>query len=343
MKKILSLLWFAALCAGASSTQAQDVHFSQFFNAPQYLNPATTGSLDADLRFAAHYRNQWGSVTAPFQTFAGSAEGTFAAGLSEDDRMAVGLWLMNDVAGTANFKNQQAMLSYAYYKSLKGEDAYISVGLQAGVAQQSVEFNNLLFGNQYDGTVLQSSLPTGEGSLNAGTKLTPDFGAGVAGSFKIKKKYQTYVGIGINHISEPNVSFGTGGAVLYRKYSAFAGVDIPVTKNIAITPRLIYLLQGKHNELNIGVTAKFKFGDNPYNDNGNAFFVGTTHRLGDAQVVLVGFEYGYFTMGLSYDVNFSKLTQVSRFQGGPEICLVYKADAWTRDRRPNKLYPCPKF
>ena len=41
---------------------AQDHIYSQFFNAPVYLNPALTGQFQGDLRMNLIYRNQFTSV-----------------------------------------------------------------------------------------------------------------------------------------------------------------------------------------------------------------------------------------------------------------------------------------
>ena len=47
---------------------AQDIHFSQFSETPLLRNPALAGIFSGDLRIQAVYRNQWNSVTVPYQT-----------------------------------------------------------------------------------------------------------------------------------------------------------------------------------------------------------------------------------------------------------------------------------
>src|ERR1700712_3953823 len=41
---------------------AQDHIYSQFYNAPNYLNPALNGQFDGDLRMNLIYRNQWSQI-----------------------------------------------------------------------------------------------------------------------------------------------------------------------------------------------------------------------------------------------------------------------------------------
>jgi hypothetical protein len=66
------LLKSIALCCGllfSAGSYAQDLHFSQFYNAPLNLNPGLTGVFSGDLRFGANYREQWASVPVPYLTF----------------------------------------------------------------------------------------------------------------------------------------------------------------------------------------------------------------------------------------------------------------------------------
>ena len=46
----------------------QDPHFSQFFEAPLLRNPSLAGIFTGDIRFQMVYRNQWQSITNPYQT-----------------------------------------------------------------------------------------------------------------------------------------------------------------------------------------------------------------------------------------------------------------------------------
>ena len=56
--------------------RAQDVHFSQQYAAPLFVNPAMTGLMQGDVRGSVIYRNQWASAMTgtPFRTIYGSAD-----------------------------------------------------------------------------------------------------------------------------------------------------------------------------------------------------------------------------------------------------------------------------
>jgi hypothetical protein len=46
---------------------AQHIHFSQFSETPLLRNPALAGIFYGDFRVQAVFRNQWSSVTVPFE------------------------------------------------------------------------------------------------------------------------------------------------------------------------------------------------------------------------------------------------------------------------------------
>src|ERR1700739_4797102 len=99
MKKIL--LSFSVAVALAGSAVAQDIHFTQYFTSPLTLNPAMTGLVPEDLRFAANYRTQWSSVsTNPYATGTVSLDiATFKNKLPEGDAIGIGLVMEYDKAG----------------------------------------------------------------------------------------------------------------------------------------------------------------------------------------------------------------------------------------------------
>ena len=42
--------------------QAQDVHFSQIYEAPLAINPSFTGYFDGNHRIAGNYKSQWNNI-----------------------------------------------------------------------------------------------------------------------------------------------------------------------------------------------------------------------------------------------------------------------------------------
>src|SRR5215212_8330882 len=102
-KKIMrarAMLCFA-LCTVcfAYSSFAQDIHFSQFFQAPLLRNPSLAGIYTGDIRVQGVYRDQWNSVTNAYKTASIDAEYKTSIG-KMDDFITLGLQVLYDKAGT---------------------------------------------------------------------------------------------------------------------------------------------------------------------------------------------------------------------------------------------------
>ena len=340
----------AAFCVCWSmTTRAQDIHWTQFYNSPMWLDPSLTGPSDADLRVAAQYRTQWGSVTVPYNTMALMSDYSLKVGANSDDQVGIGFSLMNDEAGDGHLRNTQAHISCAYHKSL-GADATssISFGVQAGVIQRSVDFSKLYFDNQYTGDGFDLNASSRE-SFDRLNYIVPDVSAGLSYFNASADNFDYYIGGSLFHLNEPNMSFTKEVTEpLYRRVNLYGGMDFYINESFSIGPRAVYFAQGPHSEFNIGAVARFSFGSNPFDDNPNAFSIGATYRAADAGVLMTRFDYGPIALGLSYDVNASKLVRVSTYQGGPEIYIIYKA-SWTdrsnngRDYRRSRSAHCPTF
>src|SRR5918993_1104384 len=63
---------------------AQDIHFSQFYEAPLLRNPSLAGIFTGDIRVQAVYRDQWNSVTTGYRTGSLNAEYKMPIGKGDD-------------------------------------------------------------------------------------------------------------------------------------------------------------------------------------------------------------------------------------------------------------------
>ena len=91
--KTLRLFISAALLSQALI--AQDVHFSQYSDAPLVLNPGLTGLFTGDYRVSTSYRSQWANVDVPFITYAFSADTRFLTKSSSS--LGVGIMAYRDI------------------------------------------------------------------------------------------------------------------------------------------------------------------------------------------------------------------------------------------------------
>ena len=87
---------------------AQDIHFSFLDLDPLLFNPAYSGFFDGQGRFGAVYRNQWASVTIPFQTISVSGELSLMRSKRNKNGLSAGLWVSADRAGDLDYGSTSA-------------------------------------------------------------------------------------------------------------------------------------------------------------------------------------------------------------------------------------------
>lgn len=328
-------MWLAAM-----QVQAQDVHFSQFYASPLNLNPATTGVMPCDLRVSAIYRNQWASVMGnnAFNTFSAGVEGKFRAGAY--DNYGLGLTVWADKAGASAFSTVQAAMSASYIKRLGGRKSnlqYLTAGGQLGITQRSINTANLTWGTQFDGTQYDGTLSTQENIAGA-RKIYADFNVGLMYYMALDKKAASniYAGIAFSHIAKNNVALmNQGFEALYMKFTIHGGGDFRVARRMALVPNFAVMIQGPSIQSNFGTSIKFDFSKRAVSD--QAFYLGAYTRIVTAQneagatsgaavdalIFVTRVRLGSSNIGLSYDINVSRLMPGTRGNGAVELSYIY--------------------
>jgi type IX secretion system PorP/SprF family membrane protein len=339
---------FAALMFQQGTVRAQDVHFTQFDASPLILNPANTGAFNGDWRASVVYRDQWRSIAgnSAFKTYAASFDMPIIRDISVDDYLAAGVQLYNDRAGDGNLTNFSALLSVAYHKFL-GEDArkVLTVGLQGGYSQKSIDWSRLYFENEFD-----------EGQWNPGINPDRNFlgtgdgyfviNAGISYAQAVSDNFSFTVGAGVNNINQPLETFDTReksvDVGLGMRYTGQLGAIIQVGDRFALKPAVLYQSQNTAMELVAGNEFHYTLGEDYELPTAPAVFAGVWYRHMDAIMVTVGVEFKGFRIGFGYDYNNSKLNAASNGNGGFEVSLHYIAPSALSFAR-KLLYPCGRF
>src|SRR6476661_2801172 len=129
----LALLAFSLQQAVCSFSQ--DIHFSQFFEAPLLRNPSLAGIFTGDIRVQSVYRDQWNSVTTAYKTYSLNAEYKMPIGKGSDF-VTTGLQILHDRAGTVSWVSTHVLPALNYHKSLSNDrNRYLSLGFMAGFVQ----------------------------------------------------------------------------------------------------------------------------------------------------------------------------------------------------------------
>jgi len=321
MKKNKIILFLFLLSCAGLKLAAQDIHYSQYNASPQNLNPGQTGLFDGDWRFAGNYRSQWSSIPVPYKTFSLAADTRLKTKLV-NDVPAAGLVVNNDRSGDSKFTTTQVFVSGSYIKKLTKDSAnFLSFGIQPGITTKSFDLNALTFDNQYDGDQYNAALASGE-SFDK-TRITYfDLGAGLSYLWQKTNRTKINVGASFFHINRPKQSFFSNSEIKLDMKTTISGiVQFPVAAKLDVLPSFMYQRQGKFQETVLGVFGKYYL--KPVDGVPTAVSLGGFYRVKDAFILAANMDYRSFNVGLSYDVNISKLKEASNRRGGFEISVIY--------------------
>src|SRR4051794_15379992 len=122
-----SIVSFFTIFFVTGELNAQDLHFSQFFEAPLLRNPSLAGIFSGDVRVQGVYRSQWGAITVPYKTGSFNVEFKNPIGTGSD-YITAGMQILYDKAGAPDFTTTDGLPALHYHKSLGGEKSqYLSL------------------------------------------------------------------------------------------------------------------------------------------------------------------------------------------------------------------------
>ena len=324
---ILSLVLFTA-----TSSKAQDIHFSQVYETPVFLSPANTGFFNGYVRAIANYRNQWSAMNNAFQTTAISVDGGLFKSKKRPAFMGIGLTFFNDVAGAARLRKATALLNVSGLVKI-GRYSALSVGLAGGTAATNGNYGNLTYASQFNGNTIDPNLPSGETPYRQFT--TVDVAAGGAYEFAKYTKDQDHddifsfkLSVGAFHLNKPVQDFGPGSQYklpVHMVYALTSVIDLEDTK-FTITPTFVYQTQGGYQQMFMGSYLKYRMRTGTKVTGvktQDAIGFGLFYRRRDAIVAKLVYDMGDYSIAVAYDANVSGYTAVSKGFGGFEVALRY--------------------
>ena len=341
IKKICLTL---ALFAGSIATvYSQDLHFSQFFEAPLLRNPALAGIFTGDYRIQGVYRDQWNSFTNAYRTGSFNGEYKLPVGRT-DDFLTLGLQILYDKAGSAGLTSTQVFPAINYNKSLSNRHtSYLSLGFMGGYVEKRIDISKITTNNQFDGAAFNPSLATGE------TFPSPDIhywdgsvGMSFNSSFGQNDQNSMFVGVAYHHLNRPMNSFYQNTSVELQPKLVFSGgAKFNLDERSEFTIQADYSSQGIARETIGGVMYGYKLGEFT-DDPKYVLGIGAFMRIGDAFIPVIKLDMLPLSMAISYDVNISSLNTVSQGQGGFELSISYIGFLDRENSAKNRVL-CPRF
>ena len=245
------------LCSAANSF-SQDFHLSQFDANPLYLNPALTGerlTVHKGVLFTANYRDQSATYTKNSGSFNSIAVGV---DVPLHKRLSIGQFIGNNRSVDGAFNSFNMLLSGSYKIISSGDDndrQNLSVGLQAGFLNNSINAQSFTYASQYSPTStsgFDNTLPTGE-SYSQLSYYKLDYNFGLYYRTKLKNnKLVVMSGLSIYHIGKKDeTNLATQSVGMRTNFHASAIYS--VNSKIKVTPLFLYMHQYNTDEFNMGV------------------------------------------------------------------------------------------
>ena len=217
MKKII--LFVFIVVASFRTYAQQDPQYTMYMFNQLAINPAYAGSREC-LSATAHYRLQWAGIDGAPRTLSFGIHSPL-----NNERVALGLQIVNDQLGVTNTTNISGIYAYRLPVTQKSK---LSIGLQATVTNY---LNNL--------SQVATAAASGNDNVftNNQSLLLPNFGAGL---YWYSQK--GYLGITVPHLLDNKLESKSYNAInpteakQFRHLFVMAGYMIPLSDVIKFKP-----------------------------------------------------------------------------------------------------------
>ncbi len=341
MKTLLKTLAF--VLATATVAQAQDAHFSQFYETATLRNPALVGVFSGDYKIGATHRNQWSNIGTPFITTNVSAESRIIMFRETNDYLSVGVNAMFDKAGSVDFATNTFYGAVNYNKALgESRSTFLSVGLAGGYIQRSVDVSKMRFSSQYSNGVFDQNNTASAASLTGNVVKHFDAGAGISLNGSTGPRSNYYLGVAAYHLSKPSETFLSNEvANLYTRWNYSAGLNTMLGDATSLVLHGNYQHQGPSDQLIVGGLVRQAFGGREESNNRRlALGVGCFYRHQDAIIPTVRIEFSRLVVTGSYDVPVKGARFYTTGMNAFEISLFFRG---LLPHRPENRLDCPRF
>lgn len=333
--RFFNVLIFTLLLAAQSV--AQDIHLTQFYTNQHNLNPAMVGMYNGDFRAVGNYRHQWPEINKPITTGMVGFDKKF---FFFKDEIDAGIFIANDNYSGFSLNTTKIFVTAGYRKIIKGHE--VSAGIQLGGVFKSTDLSSQTFPDQwvYQDGIFDPNVSNGEVDLNASQSFF-DMNLGFAWSHDFKK-FKPTVGFSIFHVSRPKDTYFTEQTERLRtRQSVQVLVDVPINKSFSAEPQFLYMWTTKVSDMVLGGNVKYHFQKSILKH----VFLGVLYRGGfgrnsDAVAPVVGARVSNFDVGISYDLNVSKLSAQSSQKTTFELSIIYTAPLFSPK---SVAIPCDRY
>lgn len=278
----------------SQSIFSQDNIYFLYNQMPLTVNPSLAGS-DCGPRASVYYQQLRNDFFDFNNYYSKGLNFDIPIVLKNNDKIGLGYKLMHDVAGDSKFSNLGNYLSVAYHKSINKNaerPQYLSVGVEAGIANSSLAGRNLRWPSQIGPGGYNPTLPSNE-NIDLSVRYF-DINLGISWTGHIGEKIKSTAGVAINHVNTPNRSLLGSSDDLGQRFVSHIALDIAVNDKWSILPSAFY-------------THHYQFGYYIFSANIGHQFTNTTRiQLGggyaknDQPFINATFNYKMMNLGVAY-------------------------------------------
>ena len=347
MKKLKNLIVFFSALTGVETMNAQDPSFSQFFSSPLNIDPALTANINEKWRVISNFRNQWAGVSNPYTTGTVSYDtkvfndvtGNY---VDENTRVGMGGMLMYDQTMNGALKSNYASFNVSGNIRLMRKEGYelngarirhiskikmdqtaeqrLGVGLGIIYGYKHLDFGKLNFGEQFTGTGFDTNLPTGESALS---DMKPYISTS-AGLLYTYVMGSTNIDLGVSafHFNKPKQTYlDDENQYLATRYVAHGNLETSLSNQLNLYTNGIYQYQSGASYFSVGGALGYFL---PNTENPVVINAGLWYWSSNAVIPYLGFSYGGFQVGVTYDVTISKLNEAARRSNTFEFSMIFR-------------------
>ncbi len=298
----------------------QDLHFSQYFNAPLLVNPANTGfNPDYSYRIGGNYRTQWANLGTAYNTMSIWGDAKVLENRFENGWLGVGGSIIKDVAGSGSLSSTGAYGSIAYHQML-GYNSLLSAGFTLGFVQKRIDISKLNFDSQWNGTFFDITIPSNEPfAYNQVGYL--DLNMGLNYAYFASDNVYVNAGISLMHVNRPQESFFSSSVIdnrLNRRYTGFLNASLKIDNLWIVNPNIYVSKMGASWETVLGFNANRNLSGDGYQQ----LIVGLYYRNHDALIPMVGYQLNDLKFTFNYDATVSSLGNLNGTRGAYEMSVV---------------------
>ncbi len=321
-KNKLKILFLSFFVLFFLKIKAQDLHYSQFYNSPQNINPALTGVFNGDHRFVASWRDQWSFVPVPWMTFSGAYDTKLYVLKGDNQFLGGGLSINHDRQGDSPLTLTSVNVNGAYHRVLSARHI-VSGGLTLGFASRGFNSQTLTWDKQWNGDTFDPNLPSGEGFDNFERINFLETGLGFNYRYQMDNRSYLDAGVGALHLFKPSNSFkGSNITELPQRVTFSLVGQVQVMDMLDIQLHALHQKQDKYRETIFGALGKIYVSQKKGNE--IQVHAGLGYRTAGSFFPTVAIQYNNIYGSFSYDVDntdFNKINGIKR--GGPELHFKY--------------------